>query len=159
VSTARQTAVAFVLALSLGSCATSHSGKPDRPSGSGDASSSPVPAVAPVAVIRARESDAGLRPKIVRVRKAGLVEVRVTNSGRSIHGLQIDGPNGVAKTRPLEPGQSATLRADLGVPGEYEWYSPVANDSDKGIRGVIVVAEKVNQRHGSAAADHRGGAE
>jgi len=135
-----------VLALSVASCGSSQGGKAGPEVPSHEASSSPSQAVTPVAVISASESDTALRPKIVRVAKPGVVEVHVRNSGHSIHGLQIDGPRAVSKTRPLAPGQSATLRANLNVAGEYEWYSPVADDSDKGLRGVIVVAEKLPRR-------------
>jgi plastocyanin len=87
-----------------------------------------------------------LKPAALKIKRPGVVEVDVKNHGRLAHALQLDGPTGVSKTRPLKPGHSAVLRADLRVPGEYEWYCPIADHADKRMRGTISVARKRARR-------------
>lgn len=66
---------------------------------------------------------------------------RVTNAGTMEHTFQIEG-EGVDESlgRNLEPGESATLTADLR-PGSYRVWCPLGDHADRGMRKEIRVTE------------------
>ena len=39
----------------------------------------------------------------------------------------------------LQPGQSDTLKVKLNKPGSYEWYCPIDNHKQMGMKGEITV--------------------
>jgi plastocyanin len=71
--------------------------------------------------------------------KAGTVEFKLTNDGQAPHALEVEGPGGEAETKTLQPGQSATLDADLGRAGKYTMYCPVGNHRQQGMEGTVTV--------------------
>ena len=64
----------------------------------------------------------------------------VSNAGQIPHALEVEGPNGEAKTGTIEPGKSEDLKVDLSKAGTYEWYCPIGNHKDQGMKGEIKVA-------------------
>jgi plastocyanin len=69
---------------------------------------------------------------------AGKATFEVSNDGQVPHALEIEGNGEEVKTDVLQGGDSATLEADL-KPGEYEWYCPVGNHADQGMKGTLTV--------------------
>jgi plastocyanin len=62
------------------------------------------------------------------------------NGGKVAHALDVDGPNGLVELDGrLEPGESATLEADLDKPGTYAMYCPLDGHRGKGMQGTITV--------------------
>ena len=70
--------------------------------------------------------------------KAGTVRFEVVNEGSAPHALEIEGAGVEEATDTLEGGQRATLEAELAA-GEYEWYCPVGNHADQGMKGTLTV--------------------
>jgi plastocyanin len=112
----------------------------DRPAATGTQTAPAKPAGRPVARVSVSETDFRLKPANPRIDKPGVVEFRATNDGEATHALEVEGPKGEVETKDLAPGESATLRADLGKPGTYTWYCPVGNHRELGMRGKITVA-------------------
>jgi uncharacterized cupredoxin-like copper-binding protein len=72
--------------------------------------------------------------------KAGQVTFRVKNDGATQHNLEVEGPNGETELpKNLDPGQTGTLTVDLSKPGKYEWYCPVGEHRDFGMKGEVTV--------------------
>jgi uncharacterized cupredoxin-like copper-binding protein len=94
--------------------------------------------------VSVRETEFELDPANPRV-EAGVVEFRVENEGEDVHALEVEAPGGEVETEDIQPGQSATLRADLSKPGRYEWYCPVGNHRDLGMEGEITVGGASSQ--------------
>jgi uncharacterized cupredoxin-like copper-binding protein len=85
------------------------------------------------------ETDFALDPSDPTV-KAGEVTFNVTNDGQTLHNLEVEGPAGEAELeQDLQPGESGTLKVNLDKPGKYEWYCPVGNHREMGMRGEITV--------------------
>jgi uncharacterized cupredoxin-like copper-binding protein len=103
-------------------------------------STTPVPSGAAVKTVKVRETEFALDPENPDVARAGVVSFQVTNGGKVLHALEVEGPNGEVKTKGINPGGSATLKADLSKPGKYEWYCPIADHKDRGMKGTITVA-------------------
>ena len=99
-----------------------------------------TPSGAPVQTIRVTETEFKLDPANPQVKKAGVVEFRIRNDGQVVHALEVEGPEGEVETENIDPGKSASLKADLSKPGSYEWYCPVDDHKDRGMRGKIEVA-------------------
>ena len=108
------------------------------PSGGGAEKGSP-PKAGPVMVLNVRETEMELDPKNPTIEKPGTVQFQIKNAGQVTHALEVEGPEGEVETRPIKPGQSDTLSAELTKPGEYTWYCPVGNHKDLGMRGAITV--------------------
>ena len=94
----------------------------------------------PVATVEVEESEFRLSPPTPEVEEAGVVEFKVTNSGKIAHALEVEGPEGEVETEEIEPGGRATLKADLGKPGRYIWYCPIGDHQQLGMKGEIIVA-------------------
>jgi len=80
----------------------------------------------------------------------------VRNAGETVHALEVEGPGGEVETDRIKPGSSTTLNADLDEAGRYEWYCPVGDHKDRGMKGEITVAggggqQKEDREAGSAA--------
>src|SRR4051794_6811323 len=101
-------------------------------SGSGGGGSAPT--------VKVSETEFKLDPANPSVSKAGTVSIRVTNDGTITHALEVEGPNGEAKTQSIQPGKSATLKADPSKAGTYEWYCPIDGHKAQGMKGEIKVA-------------------
>jgi plastocyanin len=70
--------------------------------------------------------------------KAGKVTFSVSNDGQVPHALEVEGNGIEEETDVLNGGDSAELSVDL-KPGEYEWYCPVGNHADMGMKGTLTV--------------------
>jgi uncharacterized cupredoxin-like copper-binding protein len=93
-----------------------------------------------VATVSVAETEYRLSPANPSVAKAGVVEFEVVNAGKVAHALEVEGPGGEVETDEIKPGSSATLKADLDKAGRYEWYCPIGNHKDRGMKGEITVA-------------------
>ncbi len=92
-------------------------------------------AIASVALV-----DYALRADMTRVRRAGVIAFEATNDGLVRHALAVDAPAGQVRTRPLRPGERATLSIRL-PPGTYKWYCPIGDHEQRGMAGRLRVAE------------------
>jgi uncharacterized cupredoxin-like copper-binding protein len=131
-------AVSVVILLGVGGC-----GGDDN--GGGDTTAAPTtttqPATRATGPIDVSLTDFKIDPQNPRIRKAGQVEFRVKNDGATPHNLEVEGPKGeVELPQNLDPGQTGTLRVDLSKPGKYEWYCPVDDHRDFGMKGELTVA-------------------
>jgi PQQ system protein len=90
--------------------------------------------------VKLSETEFKIDPANPAVKKAGSVTIDVKNDGQIVHALEVEGPNGEAKTQPIQGGQSAKLTVDLSKPGTYEMYCPIGNHKAMGMKGTIVVA-------------------
>ncbi|HEX8085417.1 MAG TPA: cupredoxin domain-containing protein [Solirubrobacteraceae bacterium] len=70
--------------------------------------------------------------------KAGKVTFSVSNDGQVPHALEVEGNGIEEETDVLNGGDSAELSVDLKA-GEYEWYCPVGNHADMGMKGTLTV--------------------
>ena len=70
--------------------------------------------------------------------KPGKATFEVVNEGSAPHALEIEGGGEEFVTEVLDGGGSETLEADLKA-GEYEWYCPVGNHADMGMKGTLTV--------------------
>jgi uncharacterized cupredoxin-like copper-binding protein len=85
------------------------------------------------------ETDFKLNPSDPKV-KAGQVTFNVSNHGQTVHSLEVEGPNGEEELpSDLSPGQSGVLSVDLSKPGKYEFYCPIGNHKQLGMKGEITV--------------------
>jgi uncharacterized cupredoxin-like copper-binding protein len=85
------------------------------------------------------ETDFKLNPSDPKV-KAGQVTFNVSNDGQTVHSLEVEGPNGDEELpSDLSPGQSGVLGVDLSKPGKYEFYCPIGNHKQLGMKGEITV--------------------
>jgi len=90
--------------------------------------------------VRISASEFKFDPANPKVAKAGKVKFELSNDGQFPHALEVEGPGGEAETETIQPGESATLEADLSKPGSYTMYCPVGNHRDQGMEGKITVA-------------------
>jgi plastocyanin len=90
------------------------------------------------ATIDVSETDFALTPANPSV-KAGSVTVNASNDGQTDHAIEVEGPNGEAQSDTIAPGEKASVTVDLSKPGTYEWYCPISNHKDLGMKGEITV--------------------
>ena len=149
-------------ALTLGACGEDDEGRVDVSGGTDTAGTSTTgtstgkaaPSGAPTATVKVSETEYALSPANPSVDAAGVVQFEVTNDGKVDHALEVEGPNGEVETETISPGKKATLKADLGKAGRYEWYCPIGDHKDRGMKGEITVAggggdEKEDKEAGS----------
>jgi uncharacterized cupredoxin-like copper-binding protein len=86
------------------------------------------------------ETDFALAPADPTV-KTGPVTIEVSNDGQTEHSLEVEGlPGGEKELEPsLQPGQKGSLTVDFTKPGTYEWYCPIGNHKEMGMKGEITV--------------------
>ena len=70
---------------------------------------------------------------------AGTWSFSVTNNGKIVHSLEVDGPGVHAVTADLQPGQSTTLNATLQS-GQYDVFCPIPGHRALGMNAEITVA-------------------
>ena len=68
---------------------------------------------------------------------AGSVTVKLVNESDIPHAVEIEG-NGVEEESETITGGETELTVDL-EPGEYEYYCPVGNHADQGMKGTLTV--------------------
>lgn len=105
-----------------------------------------APTGAAVATVKVTETEFRLSPANPSVAKAGVVEFRIRNAGKIAHALEVEGPEGEVETKEIAPGGRATLKADLRKAGRYEWYCPVGDHKDRGMKGEITVGGGAGQK-------------
>jgi plastocyanin len=145
--------VAFVvaaLAFALPACGEDREGSVDESGGSttttgtgttGTGTTTTPAAGGPaVATVTMTATEFEFDPKNPRVAKPGTVTFRVRNAGNAPHALEVEGPGGEVETDTIEPGQSATLKANLSRPGSYVLYCPVGDHESRGMKGMVTVA-------------------
>ncbi|MEA2330286.1 MAG: hypothetical protein QOH58_424 [Thermoleophilaceae bacterium] len=139
--------LAVTAALGIAACGSDNSSD----SKSNDSSSSGS-APASTDKVKVVETEFKIAPASPSIDKAGKVTFAVTNSGKIPHALEVEGPNGEAKTGTIDPGKAEDLEVDLGKAGTYEWYCPIGNHRAQGMKGEIKVAGG-----GSGAKEDSGG--
>jgi uncharacterized cupredoxin-like copper-binding protein len=140
--------LALLIALvALGGCGDDDEGRVDVSGGgatdtstTGTSTEQARPTGPAVATISVAETEFRLSPANPSVAKAGVVEFKVANAGKVAHALEVEGPGGEVETARIEPGDDATLKADLGKAGRYKWYCPIGDHQDRGMKGEITVA-------------------
>ena len=139
-------AAALCALLALAACGEDREGSVEtRTAGTDTARTGTTPTTtgpqgSPVATVRVSETEFKLDPANPRISQAGIVEFDVSNDGRVVHALEVEGPKGEVETDTIRPGRSASLKADLSKPGRYVWYCPVGNHRERGMEGRITVA-------------------
>ena len=69
--------------------------------------------------------------------KSGKVTVNFTNDSSVPHAVEIEG-NGVEEETKTVTGGKASVTVDL-KPGKYEFYCPVSDHKDEGMKGTLTV--------------------
>ncbi len=113
------------------------------------------PQGAPTETIRVRETDFELNPANPRIAGPGVVAFQVSNAGDVQHALEVHAPGGEQETSTIDPGGSATLEVSFDRPGRYEWYCPVSDHEDRGMKGVITVGSGRAGGGGTATTEDR----
>ena len=74
--------------------------------------------------------------------KSGDVSFVEKNDGSVTHSLEIENVNGQDKELEgsVQPGQTGTLKVNL-PPGKHEFYCPIDNHKDMGMKGEITVTQ------------------
>ena len=115
-------------------------GDGDASTGAAKSASTTAAAGGSTGAVKLSETEFKIDPANPAVKKAGSVTIDVKNDGQIVHALEVEGPNGEAKTQPIDAGQSAKLTVDLSKAGTYEMYCPIGNHKAMGMKGTIVVA-------------------
>jgi len=108
--------------------------------GCGDDDEEAGPTGSAVETVSVAETEFRLSPANPSVAKAGVVEFQVVNAGKVAHALEVEAPGGQVETPEIKPGSDATVKADLDKAGRYEWYCPIGDHKDRGMKGEITVA-------------------
>ncbi len=78
-----------------------------------------------------------LSPGRVEV-EAGKIEFIVKNDGKRLHAFAVDTPDGIERTKDIEPGETARVIVELSS-GKYKMYDPRGDYRARGVRGTVVV--------------------
>jgi uncharacterized cupredoxin-like copper-binding protein len=71
--------------------------------------------------------------------KAGKVSIKLANNGQAPHAIEIEkAPGGDKSSQTIQPGATTTLTANLPA-GKYEFYCPVDNHKQMGMKGELTV--------------------
>jgi uncharacterized cupredoxin-like copper-binding protein len=131
--------VACAAGMLLVGCGDDSSDSGSSASGSGS-SSSAGSSSGGAGGVKISETEFKLDPSSAKVDKAGKATFKVTNNGKIVHALEVEGPGEEAETDSIDPGKSATLTVDLSKAGTYEMYCPIGNHKAMGMEGKVVVA-------------------
>ncbi|MBX5468631.1 MAG: cupredoxin domain-containing protein [Thermoleophilaceae bacterium] len=100
-----------------------------------------APTGKPTATVEVTETDFKLDPSNPTV-KAGVVDLKVKNDGKTAHNLEVEGPGGeVRLPNDLQPGDSGVVKVDVSKPGKYEFYCPVDGHKGLGMKGTVTVTK------------------
>jgi plastocyanin len=138
-------ATALLVAIALGAVATGCGEKRHTASGGGGSGSS-------AAAIS--ETEFKLNPSSPSVAPGGTVTVK--NDGGTTHALEIETPSGEVKTKPIAPGQSATIKAPAKA-GSYTMYCPIDHHKQKGMTGKLKVGSGASSNGGGGGNSGGGG--
>ena len=135
---------AFIVVCALGAC-----GEDEDREGAGAATgtapaeeTAQAPSGPVVDTVEISETDFKLDPQNPTVDNQGVVAFRISNEGQTAHNLEIETPQGEFELeKNLQPGESATLRVELGESGDYVMYCPVGNHREMGMEGKVTVGE------------------
>ena len=143
----RRALVIGLAVVALGACgdderdgSVEQSGGSTTTTGTTGTTSTPAPSGAAAAKVQVTETEYELEPKNPRIAKVGVVSFAVENAGKVTHSLEVEAPGAEVETEGIEPGGKATLKVDLSKPGTYEWYCPIGDHKDRGMKGRITVA-------------------
>jgi plastocyanin len=100
------------------------------------------------------ETEFKLNPSTPSVAPGGTLTVK--NAGTTTHALEIVTPNGEVKTKPLSPGQSATVKAPAKA-GSYAMYCPIDHHKQMGMTGKLTVGGGGSSGGGSSTNSSGGG--
>ena len=139
--------LSLVVALVIAGCGGDDGGQKSKGTKAGSGSRA--------GAVSIRESEYKLNPANPKVAKAHVVSFRVRNEGRATHALEIEGPNGEARSQDIGPGSAKTVKVDLSKPGSYEFYCPVDGHRKLGMAGQVIVAG--GGKSGSPQDDNGGG--
>src|SRR6266511_1368934 len=89
--------------------------------------------------IQISEKEYSLSPGTITVSKTGTYAFRVTNNGKIVHALEIEGNGVEEKIGDIQPGAAATLRVTLTKAGSYELYCPIDGHRSQGMKGTLTV--------------------
>lgn len=81
-----------------------------------------------------------LTPGRVEVRP-GEIEFVVKNDGQRVHSFAVETPDGLERTKDLEPGETESITVDLPE-GKYRMYDPLGDYRTRGVRGTVVVSSE-----------------
>jgi plastocyanin len=119
-------------------CGSSGSNSDSTSSGTSSGTSTTAKATGPGGTVNVSLTDFKLNPADPTV-KSGDVTFDATNDGATVHSIEVEGAGEEAKLpAELQPGQKGTVTVNL-PPGTYEWYCPIANHKDLGMKGEITV--------------------
>jgi hypothetical protein len=68
----------------------------------------------------------------------GEIEFVVKNDGNRRHAFAVETPDGIERTKDIEPGEGARLTVTL-PDGRYRMYDPLGDYRARGVRGTVVV--------------------
>jgi uncharacterized cupredoxin-like copper-binding protein len=132
--------VSILPVLALAACGESREAGTGTTGTTGTTATEPPVTTGPaVATVKVSETEYKLDPSDPKVAKSGVVAFEATNDGKIDHALEIHWPEGEVETEPFPPGESRTIKIEL-EPGRYEWYCPVGDHKDRGMKGEITVA-------------------
>jgi uncharacterized cupredoxin-like copper-binding protein len=127
-------AIPALVAIAVAGCGSDNN---DSSSKSNTPAAPSKPAAA--SAVNVKETEFKLTPSTPKAKK-GTVTFNVTNAGNVTHSLEVEGPGGEKRLpKELQPGQSGTIKVDLSKDGKYEWYCPVDNHKQMGMKGEITV--------------------
>jgi plastocyanin len=119
-------------------CGGSDSNSDSTSSGTSSGASTTAEATGPGGTVNVSLTDFKLNPADPTV-KSGDVTFDATNDGATVHSIEVEGPGEEAELpEDLQPGQKGTVTVNL-PPGTYEWYCPIANHKELGMKGEITV--------------------
>jgi uncharacterized cupredoxin-like copper-binding protein len=124
-------ALPALVALAVAGCGSNNGNKQ---------SNKPAPASKPAGNrVAVTETEYKLSPANPAVKK-GTLTLSAANKGKVMHSLEVEGPGGEKRlAKPLQPGQSGTLKVNLSKAGKYTWYCPIDNHKGLGMKGKITV--------------------
>lgn len=99
-------------------------------------------------VVEIAASEFALDPAEIALDEAGAVTLRLTNTGSTVHALQVEGEGIQAGTEVIQPGETAELTVELGQ-GRYVLYCPVGDHRGRGMEGMLGVGEPASPGGGS----------